>query len=138
MATTKHIGRVGLVMQGEYNAGKSYSELDCVKVGNFTYVAKKKVPAGISITNSDYWQVLTNAGAGPDASFASIYQFPIADGNGNWNWQNADKTLTKEGAPADAKTTGDCIKLIIQLLESTVYLNDTAKDLLSALKKKQT
>lgn len=61
MAATD-IGKVGIVMKGNYNSESSYEVLDGVYYDNSTYIAKQAVPAGTAPTNTTYWQVAVDDG----------------------------------------------------------------------------
>lgn len=50
------LGKVGMVMKGNYNSASTYEALDAVSYNNGLYVAKQEVPAGTAPTNTTYWQ----------------------------------------------------------------------------------
>lgn len=50
------LGKVGMVMKGDYNSASTYEALDVVSYNNGLYVAKQNVPAGTVPTNTTYWQ----------------------------------------------------------------------------------
>ena len=50
------LGKVGMVMKGDYNSASTYETLDVVSYNNGLYVAKQNVPAGTAPTNTTYWQ----------------------------------------------------------------------------------
>ena len=54
MAT--NIGRVGMVLKGNYSSASSYEVLDVVSYSGGLYIAKQAVPAGTAPTNTTYWQ----------------------------------------------------------------------------------
>ena len=54
MAT--NVGRVGIVMKGDYNSASTYEALDAVSYNNGLYIAVQNVPAGTVPTNTTYWQ----------------------------------------------------------------------------------
>ena len=61
MAATD-LGKVGLVLKGNYNSANAYEVLDSVLYQGGTYIAKQDVPAGTNPTNTTYWQkALDNA-----------------------------------------------------------------------------
>ena len=60
MAT--NIGRVGMVMKGNYNSANTYSALDVVSYQQGLYVAKQNVPAGTTPANTTYWQAAITTG----------------------------------------------------------------------------
>lgn len=54
------LGKVSITTNGDWDKNKQYDRL-CLVFDNVTlasYVSKQKVPAGIEITNADYWQVM--------------------------------------------------------------------------------
>lgn len=51
------IGKVVPTIEGEWNMNLAYDEISIVNNGaNKSYISKKKVPAGILLTNREYWQ----------------------------------------------------------------------------------
>ncbi len=48
-------GRVAPVPKGDYDKNVAYKRLDCVKYLNVLYMAKKDVPSGTAITDTNYW-----------------------------------------------------------------------------------
>lgn len=59
MAVKTPIGRVGLVLRGEYDPGTPYVKLDVVYSGNGSYVCRKPC-TGVPVTNAEYWQVIVS------------------------------------------------------------------------------
>ena len=55
MAATD-LGKVGIIMKGNYNAANTYEVLDAVYYSGGTYIAKQAVPANTAPTNTTYWQ----------------------------------------------------------------------------------
>ena len=55
MAATD-LGKVGIVMKGNYNSANTYEVLDAVSYNNGLYIAKQAVPANTLPTNTTYWQ----------------------------------------------------------------------------------
>lgn len=53
-------GRVSIVPKGEYDVSAVYKRLDYVRHENNTYVAKKDVPAGTDVSNTEYWMLCTD------------------------------------------------------------------------------
>lgn len=68
-------GRVRPVHKGTWSAETEYSMLDIVITAGRTaaYIARQDVPAGIALTNTEYWDLLV------EAVGATITD----DGNGN-------------------------------------------------------
>lgn len=53
----KQLGKVRLTCNGKHNVSKSYDDLCLVNNGKLaSYISRKKVPAGIELTNEEYWQ----------------------------------------------------------------------------------
>lgn len=53
----KQLGKVRLTCNGKYDVSKSYDDLCLVNNGKLaSYISRKKVPAGIELTNEEYWQ----------------------------------------------------------------------------------
>lgn len=60
---TSVIGKVVPIPQGDWDINKRYSKLDIVYNNGKSYIARKEVPAAISLpegnnTNNEYWQLL--------------------------------------------------------------------------------
>ena len=49
------LGRVGILVKGDYNSASTYEVLDCVTYNGSLYLAKQSVPAGTAPTNTTYW-----------------------------------------------------------------------------------
>lgn len=54
------LGKVGIVLKGDYNSASAYEVLDAVTYNGGTYIAKQAVPANTPPTNTTYWQVGLN------------------------------------------------------------------------------
>lgn len=53
----KQLGKVRLTCNGKHDISKSYDDLCLVHNGKLaSYISRKKVPAGIELTNEEYWQ----------------------------------------------------------------------------------
>lgn len=59
MAVKTPIGRVGLVLRGEYDPATPYVKLDVVYSGNGSYVCRKPC-TGVPVSNAEYWQVIVS------------------------------------------------------------------------------
>ena len=51
------LGKVGIVMKGDWSSSATYEALDAVSYSGATYIAKQNVPANTLPTNTTYWQV---------------------------------------------------------------------------------
>lgn len=71
MATITQLGRVGLVLKGEYSAATQYDHLDVVTHEGSAYVATQSTK-GNAPPNATYWQALADAsGAAAAATSAN-------------------------------------------------------------------
>lgn len=50
------LGKVGIVMKGNWSNSATYEVLDAVTYNNALYIAKQAVPANTTPTNTTYWQ----------------------------------------------------------------------------------
>ena len=60
----KNLGKVCLTPNGYWNRQNKYERISIVtnKFTNTSYISKKAVPAGIDITNQEYWQPIGSNG----------------------------------------------------------------------------
>lgn len=60
----KILGKVCLTANGKWDKTKQYDKISIVfnDVDNTSYISRQDVPAGIEITNEEYWQVIGNRG----------------------------------------------------------------------------
>lgn len=60
----KILGKVCLTANGKWDKTKQYDKISIVfnDADNTSYISRQDVPAGIEITNEDYWQVIGNRG----------------------------------------------------------------------------
>lgn len=60
----KILGKVCLTANGKWDKTKQYDKISIVfnDVDNTSYISRQDVPAGIEITNEDYWQVIGTRG----------------------------------------------------------------------------
>lgn len=56
-------GRVAIVPKGDWSADVTYKRLDAVTYNNALYFAKKDVPAGTAMSNTEYWSKSIVGGA---------------------------------------------------------------------------
>lgn len=57
---TQCLGKVSITTNGDWDKNKQYDRL-CLVFDNVTlasYISKQKVPVGIEITNTEYWQIM--------------------------------------------------------------------------------
>lgn len=60
----KILGKVCLTANGKWDKTKQYDKISIVfnDTDNISYISRQDVPAGIEITNEEYWQVIGNRG----------------------------------------------------------------------------
>lgn len=65
----KQLGKVRPTVEGDWSIGKNYTLLSIVydEVGNASYISRKDVPAGIQITNKEYWTRFSNTRVNSDS-----------------------------------------------------------------------
>lgn len=61
MATTV-LGKVSITPKGTWSDESAYAILDIVTYGGSSYLAKKAVPAGTELDNTEYWMSIANKG----------------------------------------------------------------------------
>ena len=57
------LGKVGMVMKGDWSSSATYETLDVVSYSGSLYVAKQNVPANTLPTNTTYWQAAVSVSA---------------------------------------------------------------------------
>lgn len=127
MSVRQSLGKVAVVPKGSWDGTKTYEFLDIVKYGGGSYIARKDVPIGTAITNTEYWVSLVDKGEiGDDGVSPSVTVTPITGGHrvtitdaahpqgqsfdvmdGEDTGVEVDPTLTIAGAAADAAAVGN-------------------------------
>lgn len=106
---TQCLGKVSITTNGDWDKNKQYDRL-CLVFDNVTlasYISKQKVPVGIEITNTDYWQViakLTDSIATDYNSFKSTVLGYINQIN---NFLKTSRFVVKTEADKDKFTVND-------------------------------
>jgi len=67
------LGKVGIVMKGDWSNSATYEELDAVSYNNGLYIAKQAVPANTVPTNTTYWQLAVNGVNSSYGEFSFMY-----------------------------------------------------------------
>ena len=82
MATV--VGKVGIVMRGDWNNSSTYEVLDAVTYSSALYIAKQAVPANTVPTNTTYWQLAADAANKADkVSGATTNDLAMLNSSGN-------------------------------------------------------
>lgn len=109
MAVKTPIGRVGLVLRGEYAPETPYVNLDVVYSGNGAYVCRKPC-TGVPVTNAEYWQVIVSLDDVADDMSAAVEAAGLAAqaanaAAGTANSAAAQAVRTAEQAGTEAQQT---------------------------------
>lgn len=108
-------GRVAIVPKGDWSADATYKRLDAVTHNNTLYFAKKNVPAGTAISNTEYWSKSIVGGAGGVATADEAGVVKPADG----------LTVAEDGT---LKVSIDGTTLTMDQVNNVIKLADTLKD----------
>lgn len=101
MAVKTSLGRVGLVLRGEYNPETPYVRLDVVYRNKGTYVCRKDC-VGVPVSNAEYWQVVVNLdGLAADLN-DSIHDAEQATEDANTAAERANNAADHANSVADA------------------------------------
>lgn len=93
MATTTNLGRVGLVLKGDYNAQTAYVKLDVVSYQGSAYAAKGPTTGHVP-TDKTYWQPLTDISAALTACSDAASAATAAAGQANEAATKANELVT--------------------------------------------
>lgn len=117
------LGKVGIVMKGNWSSSATYENLDAVSYSGALYIAKQNVPANTLPTNTTYWQNALNTPIEtvtgytiteyvPQASYLKVYRygkliFVCYDGYTTAITENQIKNLAEGLPPAAVTMYGD-------------------------------
>ena len=107
----------------DFSASNTYEPLSMVVVNDNIYISKKFVPAGVAVTNTEYWSMMP--------AFDTNSEQAIIDAVNNWLVAHPEATTTvqdgaittaklADGAVTDAKLASDGIKSVI---DSAIVMN---------------
>ena len=65
------LGKVMQTVEGSHDISREYERLCVVSANGISYISKKKVPAGVLLSNDDYWMPLTDDTAAAGAAAAA-------------------------------------------------------------------
>ena len=121
----KILGKVCLTANGKWDKTKQYDKISIVfnDADNTSYISRQDVPAGIEITNEDYWQVIGNRGvAVVDDKLNGISTNPIQNKAVYTAIQGLDgKIELINNDVTDLKTDNDFIKRDVTTLMDKVF-----------------
>lgn len=63
MSVTQDLGKIMCTPRGEWISGTVYEILDIVSFEGSSFIAKKDVPEGVSISNEEYWMTIAQKGS---------------------------------------------------------------------------
>ena len=140
--TYKNLGKVCLTANGKWDKTKQYDRISIVfnDADNTSYISKQDVPAGIEITNEDYWQVIGNRGVAiVDDKLNGISTNPIQNKAVYTAIQGLDgKIELINNDVTDLKTDNDFIKRDVTTLMDKVFPFKVAVSIDKALVQKGT
>ena len=140
--TYKNLGKVCLTANGKWDKTKQYDRISIVfnDADNTSYISKQDVPAGIEITNEDYWQVICNRGVAiVDDKLNGISTNPIQNKAVYTAIQGLDgKIELINNDVTDLKTDNDFIKRDVTTLMDKVFPFKVAVSIDKALVQKGT
>ena len=121
----KILGKVCLTANGKWDKTKKYDKISIVfnDTDNTSYISRQDVPAGIEITNEDYWQVIGNRGVAiVDDKLNGISANPIQNKAVYTAIQGLDgKIELINNDVIDLKTDNDFIKRDVTTLMNKVF-----------------
>ena len=121
----KILGKVCLTANGKWDKTKQYDKISIVfnNADNTSYISRQDVPAGIEITNEDYWQVIGNRGVAiVDDKLNGISTNPIQNKAVYTAIQELDgKIELINNDVTDLKTDNDFIKRDVTTLMDKVF-----------------
>ena len=122
----KILGKVCLTANGKWDKTKQYDKISIVfnDVDDTSYISRQDVPAGIEITNEDYWQVIGSRGIAivVDDKLNGTSTNPIQNKAVYTAIQGLDgKIELINGDVTDLKTDNDFIKRDVTTLMDKVF-----------------
>ena len=140
--TYKNLGKVCLTANGKWDKTKQYDRISIVfnDADNTSYISRQDVPAGIEITNEDYWQVIGNRSVAiVDDKLNGISTNPIQNKAVYTAIQGLDgKIELINNDVIDLKTDNDFIKRDVTTLMNKVFPFKVAVSIDKALAQKGT
>ena len=84
MTASTILGKVAMIPKGIWNDQTSYTKLNVVTIGGSSYLAVQDVPAGTSVTNTTYWQLIAERGSTGGISqladaFSAVNNYAVGD-----------------------------------------------------------
>ena len=138
----KILGKVCLTANGKWDKTKQYDRISIVfnDADNTSYISRQDVPAGIEITNEDYWQVIGNRSVAiVDDKLNGISTNPIKNKAVYTAIQGLDgKIELINDDVTDLKTDNDFIKRDVTTLMNKVFPFKVAVSIDKALAQKGT
>ena len=139
----KILGKVCLTANGKWDKTKQYDKISIVfnDADNTSYISRQDVPAGIEITNEDYWQVIGSRGIAivVDDKLNGTSTNPIQNKVVYTAIQGLDgKIELIDNDVTDLKTDNDFIKRDVTTLMNKVFPFKVAVSIDKALAQKGT
>lgn len=106
---TQCLGKVSITTNGDWDKNKQYDRL-CLVFDNVTlasYVSKQKVPVGIEITNTDYWQMMAKLADSIATDYNSFKSTVLGYINQINNFLKTSRFVVKKESDKDEFTTNN-------------------------------
>ena len=122
------LGKVGMLLKGEYSSSITYQKLDVVTYNGETYVAKTETQGNLP-TNTGYWQLVASKGQTPQKGVDYYTNADKAE-------IEADVTNTVSSMIPDVSNfiTASVNNLVNYYLKSETYNKTEVNNLISAMK----
>lgn len=106
---TQCLGKVSITTNGDWDKNKQYDRL-CLVFDNVTlasYVSKQKVPVGIEITNTNYWQMMAKLADSIATDYNSFKSTVLGYINQINNFLKTSRFVVKKESDKDEFTTNN-------------------------------
>lgn len=125
MPNVTNLGRVGMVLRGEYSPSTSYERLDVVYYQKGAYCARTAV-SGVAPTNSTYWQTIVSMNDVSEDMYDSILAAQTATDNANTAADNAVQIAQDAASAATSTASSAAESARIVAAEAASNANDAA------------
>lgn len=125
MPNVTNLGRVGMVLRGEYSPSTSYERLDVVYYQKGAYCARTAV-SGVAPTNSTYWQTIVSMNDVSEDMYGSILAAQTATDNANTAAGSAVQIAQDAASSATSTASSAAESARIVAAEAASNANDAA------------
>lgn len=125
MPNITNLGRVGMVLRGEYSPSTSYERLDVVSYQKGAYCAKTAV-SGVVPTNSTYWQTIVSMNDVSEDMYDSILAAQSAIDNANTAAETAVQIAQDAASAAESTANAAATNARTVTAEAATNANNAA------------